>query len=777
MIFAEYKRLLKKLLFIIILFYSCKATRFVPENEYLLKKNTILIDQKKISKTELETYIQPKPNKKILWIIPFHLYVYNLSKLGKERAWKKKIETIVGEPPVLVNDYLIRRSKQQVSIFLKTKGYYYAQISDSIKKFKNKKAEIIYTIKCGKPYYIDQIIWNVPDTTIGKYLKEAIGQSLIKRNTILDEDILQQERIRITEYLKNKGFYYFTKDYIQYEIDTLLGNFKVQVTGKIIQQHILQNNGIIIEEPHKIYRIDSVFVFYNYNAKQAIQNKQEYLALLDTIRYKNIYLIGTGRSLYRHSLLHRMNFIQPDNIYSQQDAQVTYDKFMSLQNFKLVNIQFAESGTSEKLNAYIQLSPLPRQSYQIEAEGTNSSGNLGIAGNILYTNRNVFGSAQNLFIGINGSIERQTAVVQQNNEQIQEYLPFNTIESGANVRLRFPTFVFPYVSEKFIKYKNPITQIQAVYNFQQRPDYTRNVTTLTFGYEWMVNKNLKHFVNPIEVNFVRIPFISWRFRRIIRGTFLESSYENHMETITSYGLIYSNNKVGRKKINSVFLRCKFETSGNLLYSIFKHWGDTNENGIYQLFQVPFSQFARAEADYRYYHFVNKNSKLVYRFFGGAGYPYGNSTVLPFNKRYFSGGASSIRAWTVRSLGPGSLADTTQGNVFNQTGDIKLEGNLEYRFKLFWVVEPALFIDAGNIWNIRKKGVDNLGYFHWNRFITDIAVGYGLGLRFNFGFFVFRTDFAFKGRDPSESYGNQWLFIQRKLRNDDFSFNIGIGYPF
>lgn len=777
MIFAEYKRPLKKLLFITILLSSCQSTRFVPENEWLLKKNTIIIDQKKISKSELETYIQPKPNKKILWVIPFHLYVYNLSKLGKERSWKKKIENIVGEPPVLVNEYLIKRSKQQLGIFLKTKGYYYAQISDTIKKFNNKKAEIIYTIKCGKPYYIDQIIWSTSDTTIGKYLKEAVGQSIIKRNTILDEDLLQQERIRITEYLKNKGFYYFTKDYIQYEIDTLLGNFKVHVTGKIIQQTIQQNNGKIIEEPHKIYYIDSVFVFYNYNAKQAIQNKQEYFASLDTTTYKNLYLIGSGQSLFRHSLIHRMNFIQPGNIYSQQDAQVTYDKFMSLQNFKLVNIQFAESGAPKKLNAYIQLSPLPRQSYQLEAEGTNSSGNLGLSGNILYTNRNVFGGAQNLFVGINGSIERQTAVVQQNNEQIQEYLPFNAVESGANARLRFPSFVFPFVSEKFIKYNNPVTQIQAVYNFQQRPDYTRTVTTLTFGYEWMGNKNLKHFVNPIEINFVRIPYISWRFRRIIRGTFLENSYENHMETITSYGFIYNNNKVGRRKINSVFLRSKLETSGNLLYSVFKQLGDTNENGVYQLFQVPFSQFVRAEVDYRYYRFVNKNSKLVYRFFGGAGYPYGNSTVLPFNKRYFSGGASSIRAWSVRSLGPGSLADTTQGNVFNQTGDIKLEGNLEYRFKLFWVVEPALFVDAGNIWNIRKKGIDNLGYFHWDRFISDLALGYGLGLRFNFGFFVFRTDFAFKGRDPSESYGNQWLFIQRKLQKDDFTFNIGIGYPF
>ncbi|MCX7863370.1 MAG: BamA/TamA family outer membrane protein [Bacteroidales bacterium] len=775
MFFSEYKKLLHFALIFLIL-YSCRTTRFVPENEWLLKKNSVKIDNSKISLSDLETYIQPKPNKKIFWIVPFHLYVYNLSNIGKERNWKKKIGSIVGEPPVLVNEYLIKRSKQQLSIYLKSKGYYYTQISDTIIKRK-KKAIVEYRIKTGNPYTIQQISWNTNDPQLGIYLKEAVAQSLIKKNSILDEDILQQERMRITEYLKNKGYYYFTKDYIIYEVDTTVGNFKANITGKILPSQKQLANGTIIELPHQIFFIDSVFVFYNYNAKLATQNRQEYIATLDTTNYQNLYLIGTGKLAYKPSLINRMNFIQPNSIYSQKDAQVTYDKFMSLQNFKLINIQFNESGNTRKLNAFIQLSPLPRQTYQIEAEGTNSSGNLGIAGNLLYTNRNVFGGAQNLFIGINGSIERQTAVVQQNNEQIQEYLPFNAIESGVNARIRFPSFLFPFISDNFIKYNNPTTQMQAAYNFQQRPDYTRTVTTLTFGYEWSGNKNLKHFVNPIELNYVRIPFISWRFRRVIRGTFLENSYENHMETITSYGFIYNNNKVGRKKLNSVFLRSKFETSGNILFTFFKQWSDTNENGTYQILEVPYSQFIRADVDYRYYRFISKTSKLVYRFYGGAGFPYGNSEVLPFNKRYFSGGASSIRAWTVRSLGPGSLADTTQGNIFNQTGDIKLEGNLEYRFKLFWTIEPALFVDIGNIWNIRKKGPDNLGYFNINRFFYDLALGYGIGIRFNFGFFILRTDFALKGRDPSEPLHKQWLFVQRKLQQDDFNFNIGIGYPF
>lgn len=761
----------------VFLLSGCYSTRFLGEDEFLVNRNKVIIDNKSVSASEVETYIQPKPNRKILWVIPFHLYVYNLSKIGKERQWKNKLGNVIGESPVIVNEFLVKRSKQQIEMYLRTKGYYYPTISDTIIKNKNKKAEVIYSIKTNKPFIIDSIYWIVQDQILKDFIKGSVQNSLLKPSIILDEEILQQERIRITEFLKNRGFYYFTKDFIQYEVDTSLGNFKVKLTANVLNQQIRTEDNIIIEQPHRVYRIDSVYVFYNYNPKLAIQNRQEYSALLDTFPYKNIYLVGNGKSFYNHKLLNRMNFIQPGAVYNHKDAQVTYDKYTSLNNFKLVNIQFINSTSPYKLNTLIQLSPLPRQTYQIEAEGTNSSGNLGIAGNILYTNRNLFGGAQNLNIGLHGSIERQTAVVQQNDQQIQEYLPFNAIESGANFRLRFPSFIFPFVSESFIKYKNPITQIQASYNFQQRPDYFRTITNLTFGYEWSGNKNLRHYINPVEINYVRIPFISWRFKKIIRGTFLENSFENHMEAISSYGFLFNDNKVGRQKLNSVYVRGKFEASGNMLYLIYNKWGTLSTDNNYQIFNVPFSQFIRIDLDYRYYKFITKGTKLVYRFYGGVGCPYGNSEVLPFNKRYFSGGASSIRAWAVRSLGPGSTSDTLYGNVFNQTGDIKLEGNLEYRFKLFWVVEPAFFVDVGNIWNIKKHSYNDKGAFLFNSFISDLALGYGLGLRFNFSFFIFRTDLAVKGRDPAEPMNNKWLFIQRRLQRDDFAFNIGIGYPF
>ncbi len=751
---------------------SCYPTRFVPDNEYLLKKNKIILSEKNVSSEDIDYYIRPKVNKKILWVIPFHLYVYNLSRMGKERKWKKKLGSVIGEEPVLVNQTDIRKSKEQIKLFLKTKGYYNSFIDDSIKVIGSKKAEVLYFIKPNLPFVIDSTNIISKDPNIYTYINESKNQSLLKKGNLLDEDMLQLERNRITILLKNLGYYYFTRDNIQFNIDTTLGNKKVLISTVVVNN--LNSNQ---EIPHKKYVIDSIFVFHNFNPKQALQNKSEYFSTLDTVPYKNIFILGNTQPLHKAKLLDRMNFIKPQQYFNQKDAEITYNKYVSLNNFRLVNIQFVESGRPQGLNCIIQLTPLPRQLYQLEAEGTNSSGNLGIAGNVIYNNRNLFGGAQKLNIRLHGSIERQTAVVQQNDEQIQQYLPFNALETGIDSKLQFPSLIFPFISEKFIKNNNPFTQIQGSYNFQQRPDFTRTISTLTFGYEWNGNKNLKHFINPIELNFVQIPFISWRFNQLIRGTFLENSYVNHMETITSYGFQFNDPKVGRQKQNSIYIRGRIETSGNLLYTYFSKIKKISTDSTYQLFNVPFSQFIRAEIDLRYYKLITKETKLVYRLFGGAGYPYGNSTVLPFNKQYFSGGASSVRAWAVRSLGPGSFNNTTNQNIYNQTADIKIEGNLEYRFKLFWVIEPALYVDVGNIWDIYKKENRENGVFKLDRFYNDLAIGYGLGLRFNFSFFIFRTDFSLKGKDPAESIGNRWLFIQRKPLRDDLTINIGIGYPF
>ncbi len=756
-----------------LLLTACKTTRFVPDNEFLLKKNKVVCENKQIDMAAVNAYIHPKTNRKIFGFIPFHLYVYNYSNMGKERKWKKKFGSTVGEAPVLFNQQDVDRSISQLKLYLKSKGYYQSQVTDSIAFYK-KKAIVTYYINTKKPYRIDTVIYISKDVSLLSNI--GIKNSLLVKGELLDEDVLQNERIRISEKLKTQGYYYFTKDFIQYEIDTTLGNYKTAITCRLLNNFKTVETSTI-EEFHKKYNIDSVFIFYNFNPKLALQNKHEYFKTFDTIPYKNIFLIGDIKSPYSYSLLYRSCFVLPGNLYDVRDAQATYNKYVSLNNFRLVNVQYVDTKESQKLNGLIQLTPLSRQSYQVEVEGTNSSGNLGIAGNLIYQNVNLFGGAQIFNTTLHGSIERQTAIVQENDQQIQTYLPFNTFESGIETKMKIPSLIFPFISEKFIKKNNPSTNISASFNYQQRPDYTRTITSINFGYEWNGNKNLKHFINPIELNYVKIPFISWRFKNVIRGTFFEDSYLSHTETVSSYGFKYYYPKAGKEKQDAIMVNGKFEACGNLLYLLNKQWGTLSSDSNYQLLGVPFSQFLRAEIDFRYYKYFTKSTKLVYRTYGGIGVPYGNTDVLPFNKRYFEGGASGIRAWSVRSLGPGSYRETSDNHIFNQTADIKLEGNLEYRFKLFWVIEPALFIDAGNIWDIYQRASQQQGVFKVNKFYKDIAIGYGLGLRLNFDFFVVRADFAVKGRDPSENNNNQWLFVQRKFQRDDYTISIGIGYPF
>ena len=764
------------LLFVGIVVFSCRPTRFVAENEYLLNKVKVKCDNKNIDLEQAETYIKQKPNKRILVFFRFHLAVYNLTHIGKTRKWKTKMGNIVGEEPVIFDQVKTNKSGIQIISYLRNKGYYYSVLKDSL-TIKRKKIEVNYIISTGKPYVINNVSYQIEDEKIKGFVLPDTNSTLLKNGVFFDSDIVQNERIRITEKLKSNGYYYFNKEYIVFDVDTSLGNYKVNLNVVIQNIDKQLDNGLAVKENHRQYLIDTVFYFTDFNPKLALQEREKYYSTLDTIEKNGYYFVSQNGIKIKQRVLIRACYLLHGVYYDTRDADRTYRNLTSLKTFRLVNIQFAQSSRPNYLNSYIELTPLSIQSYKLEAEGTNSSGNLGIAGNILYQNRNIFRGAQQWDVKVRGAIERQSSVIRENDQQIQEYIPFNTIEIGGESKLYFSTFLMPFNLEEFIKRRNPKTSISIAYNYQQRPDYTRTISNISFGYVWQGNKNLKHFFNPVEINYVNLPYISWRFRNSINGTFLENSYTNHMVTVTSYGLLFNDANFGKHHDN-VYLRGQIEFAGNILSA----YNDLNQSkivdGSYQLLNTRYAQFIKAETDFRYFHIVTKGTKMAYRIFAGIGIPYGNMKVLPFEKRYFSGGASSIRAWTVRSLGPGSYRDTLL--IPNQTSDIKLEANLEYRFKLFWVIEGALFVDAGNIWDLRKTDGREGAAFSGKNFYNDIAIGYGFGLRLDFSFFVFRIDMGIKGRDPSQSVGQRWVQWHKNSLPSNYSFNafnLGIGYPF
>lgn len=683
---------------------------------------------------------------------------------------------IVGEAPVLFDPFLAQRSCDQIQRFLVNKGYPHSTVTfDTIAH--KKKIRVTYVLKEGEPLRINDVKYEIPDTAISRYILSDTSNTLLKKDVAFDIDKVQEERVRITNMLKNKGYYFFTKEDIVYDADTTRSHGKVDLTT-----HVFQGKDSLYAGYYP-YTVNSINFFVGFDPKKALEKGSSYFSEFESMEYNGHRFFYQGKLKYHPKVLLRAISFQPGQTYMQKYVNSSYRGLTSLKTFRLVNIQFSDSGYNvardiHKLDAFILLTPLPRQNYQIEAVGTHSSGNLGIGGNILYQNCNTFRRSELFEIKLHGAIERQTVMMEENDQQIQEYIPFNSLELGGESSLFFHTFLFPFTAEKFKIKHHPKTSLTIAYNFQQRPDFSRTITNVSFGYLWEGSTSgKKHFINPVEINFVQLPFKSKKFKYSIKNTFLENSYSDHFVVQGSYTYIISDLHLFNNK-DLIFFRTTIESAGNLLGLAAPEIGlDMNAEGSYTVFDtIPFAQFIKSEADFRYFKSLWFGQKLVYRIFVGAGYPYGNLNVLPFEKRYFSGGANSIRAWNVRSLGPGSFVNTST-KYANQTGDIKIEANLEYRFKLFWVIEGALFADAGNIWDIYQQEDREGGVFNPNKFIYDIAIGAGIGMRFDFSFFIFRLDWGLKVRDPSMPDGSRIIITDGELSNSDHAFNIGIGYPF
>jgi outer membrane protein assembly factor BamA len=758
------------ILFVSALIYSCGSAKYVPQNKYLLDKYQVKTDNKNVNKEELSTYIKQKPNKKILGL-KFHLSVYNLSREGKDNWWNRWLRTI-GEEPVVLDEFQTTKTAEQLRLYLVNKGYYFASVYDTT-IYKNKKAKIIYNLKLHEPYLIGDVKYKFEDDSLEKYILPDTTNCLLKRNNNFDVDVLSAERERIEKFMKSKGFFNFSKEYIFYQADSTRKSHKVNVTLVIKKYRQFYKDGTFEEIPHPKYKIGKVTINTEYNSREALENIDEYLSKLDTVIIDSIYLLFQGKQNVKPGIILSSNFIIPGDLYNLNNINQSYRNLTSLHLYRLVTIDFKEPEGQEELSlrqleCNIQLTPFIAQSYAIELEGTNSSGNIGGGASINYQHRNLFRGAENFDMKLKGAIE----TIKQSNTNNYG----NMVELGTEASLNIPKFLLPFRTEQFIKKYNPKTTLKLSYNYQRRPDYTQTVANASFGYNWKGNRYLTHIVNPLEINLVKVPYKSQDFIDWLEGQYIYYSYQPHLVTVMNYSLIFTNQNLQKNK-DFIYFKFNAEAAGNILYAAFNLSGAEKTNGAYELFNIDFSQYIKGDIDFRHYNILNPGTKIVYRFFAGAGLPYKNSSALPFEKKYFSGGANSIRAWQVRDLGPGSYHDTTSVTYSNQTADIKLEGNLEYRFKLFWVLEGALFVDAGNIWAITSDDDREGALFKFNTFYKDIAVGTGFGTRFDFSFFVFRFDLGIKTRDPFYSEGQKWVFGNRTLGPRDFVLNLGIGYPF
>ncbi len=768
------KSFVRLLLLSLIVLASCNPTKYVPQGESLLDRTYIDITGDEVTRGELRPFIRQQPNKRIFGS-RFHLGLYNWSNLDKER-WPHGWLRNIGEEPVIFDIYSTSRSKEQLLLYLRSKGYFDAAVYETIETAK-KRSKVYYRVDTSTPYIIRDFNYEIEDPALVPLIEFDNQNCLIKPGSRYDFDDLAAERSRIERHIRDHGYYAFSSDFIHFRVNDTIGNNMVDITCIVRAAVSPERSEGIRTVPHWKYRVRNVYVFPEFNPGEAMSAGERYLRSLDTVMHNSYYFITPpGKQRVRFDLLGQNLLINPGMPFNVTRTERTHRQLVGLKTYRLVNINYneppqpamPESG-ERHIDAVIQLTPFNQQSFTYLIEGTNSAGNLGAAMNFIYTHKNLFHGAQQFNLKLKGAYESLS-------EEVTGFR--STQELGVEASLAFPEFLFPFARNAgFISRYNPKSYLQLAYNFHKIPVYSRTVVNATFGYNWEQGVYRNHMLYPLQMNLVKLPYIDPDFAlRIDTSSYLSYSYKDVLIMGGSYTYIYNDQVIQRSRDHS-FFKFNIELAGNLaaLGSTIARADKSDES--YTLFGQQFAQYVRSDIELRYRYIINDVSSIVLRSFLGAGIPYGNSKALPFEKQYFGGGSNGVRGWQVRSLGPGSFVNDIPSFI-NQTADMKLELNAEYRFKLFWILEGAVFLDAGNIWTI-KDDTDRPGaVFRFNKFYDDLALSTGFGMRFDLNFVLLRTDIGIKLRDPAIQDTPKWIRMRRKYNlREDFTFMLGIGYPF
>lgn len=722
---------------------SCNTTKYVPDDSYLLDRVHIEGDRGTLDREELMDYVRQRPNVRLLGLWRVNLGVYNLSNPQKDNGWNNWLRRI-GSEPVLYDSVMQEKSREQIELYLKSKGYFQATVKDTMMISGDKMCEVRYEVNAGPLYKIGNLSTNVQDDSIKNIILADTIHTLLKTGDAFDSNIQDMERDRITRTLNNNGYFQFNKDFIYYVADST-------------REHLVVDDSMLVLPPldrkhHKKYYIDSV----EYTINGVVYNPEE--------------------SIFKPSLLRNNCFVKKGDLYRIGDVESTNNRLRSLPIINTVTTRFTEISDTTKaadlgyLMASVNVNTSKQQDYSFDVEGTNSSGNLGGAVSVSHRHMNLFRGAETLKTRVRLALQNQFA--REGKER------FTTLEFGASIDLTFPKLFFPYMTESFHKKRNPQTTFNVAYDYQRRPDFTKSQMTAHMRYTWHGSKYVLHTITPAEFNIVKIPTISSEFEKYISKSYLQYSYQNHFIFSFAYSFLF-NQQMTKKLGTTWYVRLGLESAGNML-SLFdnsmKHVA--NADAEYNtLLGIRYAQYAKTDVEVRCQVTDLWMNSWVYRFYAGVGVPYGNSVMLPFEKSYFVGGANSIRAWPIRGLGPGTVKPDAEVRYHNQTSDIRLEANAEYRFHIVSAVEGAVFADAGNIWALNSSTTDE-GAKISKDFYKQIALGGGLGLRLNFDFFVVRLDGAVKLHDPMElDRKNGWIIADRAFKAKDINLNFAIGYPF
>lgn len=696
---------------------ACSASKYVPEGEYILNKVEVKSDLEGYDAGALKQYVRQKEKPKL-----FSLFKNPFSK-----------------KPVIYDSLQARLTCQDLLQAMQNQGYMHAGIQLFTTK-KGKKLDATYLLHPGEPFLIGKVEYDVEDEQIQQLLQlDKPENQQLKPGMRFTVETLDNERKRITNLLTDDGYFRFHKDFIQFSADTIAGQKDIAVTLHLMKY---KANSNAPEVDHPRY----------------------------TVRNINFLSNDSDRIHLRHQVLLNATALRENEPYSASALQRTYNNFARLQAVKYTNIRFSEVPDSNLLDCNIQISTNKPSTIAFQPEGTNTAGDLGAAASLTYTNRNLFRGSEQLSVELRGAYEAITG--------LEGYQDQNYTEYSVETKLVFPRFVAPFLSQKFRRRQTASSELSVSWDLQNRPEFHRRVFSTAWRYRWSEPRHhLSWRYDLLDLNYVYMPWISATFKQDYldnadsRNAILRYNYEDLFIMKMGLGLSYSDG------VDAV--RVNVETSGNVLSAVSKVLGfKTNAEGQRTFINIAYAQYAKFDFDYTHLMQFDKRNALALHAGIGVAYPYGNSTVLPFEKRYFSGGANSVRGWGVRELGPGKFKGT-DGRIdfINQTGDLKLDLNAEYRTSLFWKFEGAAFIDAGNIWTLRNYEDQPGGQFKFSEFYKQIAAAYGLGLRLNFDYFILRFDMGMKAINPAyETQEEHWAIVHPKLSRD-FAFHFAVGLPF
>lgn len=711
---------------------SCSTTRVLQDGEYRLARNRINVtNNKEFNTGALEAYLKQKPNSYFIFGWNPFLNVYNWSN-GKGKGWDKFVQKI-GVPPVVYESDMVDATIENITNRLEYLGYYGSKVESQI-EVKKKRVYVDYNVTLGKRFPIKDIEVVLPEggTFASDFLSEPSAMQIYPGD-FLSEDMLEKESTRSSSILKNKGYFNFNKNYYFFEADTL--SIPDTAILKMTINEYTRNETPEDAKPIRKYRFNDVSLTYPQSLK------------------------------IRTRLLEELNTIKPGQTYSTDNVNNTYSRLSALRVFSSVNVGMTQVDTN-LIDCNINLSQSKLQGFKVNLEASlNSTGLFGLSPQLSYYHKNIFRGGEWLNLSFMGNFQFKF------NDDIRSN------EFGVSAGLSLPRFLLlPY---RYFKEAIPRTEINVLYNYQSRPEYTRNIISTSYGYNGNVKNRFFYQVYPLQLNIVRLFDLDKEFyKSLANDPFLRNAYQDHFDLGSGGTFYYTTNPESLPKSTYSYVRLQMDIAGNLL-SAFKGLMEKDANGSGMIWNTPYSQFVRGEITLGKTWIWGRNSgqSLATRLLAGAGYAYGNSDALPFEKHFYAGGASSLRGWQARTVGPGLSPLDKSFVIPNQTGDMRLEANIEYRFAMFWKLAGAVFVDAGNVWTLKKNSLAESegSLFKWKHLGESIAANWGAGIRLNLDFLLLRIDLGVKMHDPARQ--EKWVRPQDWFRNDGFALHFGVGYPF